>query len=155
MSKEAVREPGQAHVVFDGTCGLCSRFVVFVIDHDQSRLLTFVPRVSRYGQELLARHHLDSPEFDSIVLIERDRVFVRSDAVLAIAKRLSRPYSWLVLARVIPRPVRDIAYRCVAAIRHSLYKRGGACEMLPAQYRARIIEEATQVACDETVRYGE
>jgi predicted DCC family thiol-disulfide oxidoreductase YuxK len=40
---------------------------------------------------------------------------------------------------IVPRPLRDLVYRIVAAIRHRLAGYSNACEIPPPEIRSRII----------------
>jgi FtsP/CotA-like multicopper oxidase with cupredoxin domain len=73
------------------------------------------------------------------LLIEDGQVYLRSTATLRIAARLTFPWSLARYALVIPAPIRDAAYRVVAAIRHRLAGKSNACEVPPPAIRARMI----------------
>ncbi len=57
------------------------------------------------------------------------QIYLRSTASLRIARRLRWPWSLLSGLLIIPRPLRDLVYRLVAAIRHQLAGRSNACEI--------------------------
>lgn len=59
---------------------------------------------------------------DAVLLTE-------SDAVFAICGALDGPARHLARLRVVPRPVRDGAYRIVARVRHRLARRLRACPL--------------------------
>jgi predicted DCC family thiol-disulfide oxidoreductase YuxK len=128
-------------VIFDGTCGFCSRAVLFVLRHDARRELLFSANSSPYGSELLKKHGLLDESNRTIVVFHGDRVMLRSDAALFIASHLRPPYSWLAVTRMVPRFVRDAAYRLIASIRHHLASPQDVCELLPPEQLARIIEK--------------
>jgi predicted DCC family thiol-disulfide oxidoreductase YuxK len=73
------------------------------------------------------------------VLIEDGKVYLRSTASLRIASRLSWPWSMARVFLWMPRPIRDAAYRVVAAIRHRIAGRSNACEIPPPEIRQRLI----------------
>jgi len=78
---------------------------------------------------------------DSVVVQTADgRWLMRSAAVLHIFERLGG--IWRVLAacaRVIPRPLRDLAYDAVARVRKSLFAAPSeACPLAPAHLRERF-----------------
>ncbi len=136
-------EPPRGHaervVVFDGTCGFCAGAVRFVAARDRTGQIRFAPAGSPPAQARLARHGLDRAAARSIVFVEGDRCSLRSDAVLRIAWRLAFPWWLLAGLLVIPRPIRDAAYRLVAAWRHRLAGPAAACETLPAEIRSRLL----------------
>jgi predicted DCC family thiol-disulfide oxidoreductase YuxK len=66
-------------------------------------------------------------------------VYLRSEASLRIAARLTFPWSMARVLLAVPRPIRDVVYRIVAAARHRLAGRSNACEVPPLEIRSRMI----------------
>ena len=66
------------------------------------------------------------PPLDSIMLICQDKVLLRSEAVLAIASGLRFPWPLLTIFRIVPRPIRDGAYRIFARNRYRWF---GQCKI--------------------------
>jgi len=66
------------------------------------------------------------PPLDSIMLICQDKVLLRSDAVLAITSGLRFPWPLLTVFRIVPRPIRDGAYRIFARNRYRWF---GQCNI--------------------------
>jgi predicted DCC family thiol-disulfide oxidoreductase YuxK len=86
-------------VLFDGRCGLCSRWVDFVLARDRKAVFRFAPLQSSLGEALLARHRSPAGDQESIVLVSGARVERYSTATLEILRRL--PWPWPLL-RVHP-----------------------------------------------------
>jgi predicted DCC family thiol-disulfide oxidoreductase YuxK len=122
-------------MVYDGDCGFCTRSVRFVLDRDRKRLLCFASRDGVAGQGVRARH----PELqmvDSLLWVERvdgvERVMIYSDAALAVARYLGGIYGVLaMIGAMVPRALRDPAYKAVAKVRRSLMGGASSC-MLPS-----------------------
>jgi predicted DCC family thiol-disulfide oxidoreductase YuxK len=129
---------GRLLVVFDGHCGLCNGAVRWLLRRDRRDRLRFVAANSPKVATLLVRrgftpqNTLSGP--DTILVVcapgsSEERIFARSDAVLALLRELPRP--WPGLAAVldwIPRPLRDLGYRFVARWR---YRIGGQVQNCP------------------------
>src|SRR5271169_5172422 len=49
-------------LVYDGSCGFCSRSVQFILRHERSHDLLFVTRDSPLGQQLRRHFHLEAVE---------------------------------------------------------------------------------------------
>ena len=126
-------------VLFDGTCAFCERAVVFIARHDAAGYFRFGASETPEAAALLARHGLSRDAARSLILIEGGRAYVRSTASLRIAARLGWPWSLARAGLVLPVPVRDGAYRVVAALRHRLAGRSTACEIPPPELRGRLI----------------
>jgi len=129
-----------AILLYDGACGLCAASVRFVLRHERSHHLRFAPLAGATGSALRARH----PELaglDSMIWYEpaHDRVRVRSDAALAVARYLGGP--WAVAGgagRLVPGAIRDLIYDLVARHRHRLA--GPVCVLPEAGQRDRFLD---------------
>ena len=136
-------------VLFDGVCNLCNAVVLFAVDRDPSARLRFVSLQSGAGRALLAGLGYEPSQSatgdpESIVVVDKGRVFERSAAVLRIARYLSGPW-WLLSALiVVPRPVRDLVYRWVAAHRYRWFGKSEECRVPTPELRARFIEPREQ-----------
>ena len=126
-------------VFFDGTCAFCAGAVTFIARHDPAGYFRFGASQSPEGAALLARYGVRREQVRSLVLIEAGQVYLRSTASLRIAKRLTFPWRAAAVCLAIPRPVRDVAYRAVAAVRHRFAGTSNACEVPPAAIRSRLI----------------
>jgi predicted DCC family thiol-disulfide oxidoreductase YuxK len=125
-------------VFYDGECGLCQRFVRRTVERDRVALFRFAPLK---GDTFRTRVGGEPPSGTVVVLAPDGRRFVRSDAVVEILKGLggkdARRAVWL--ARV-PRVLRDVGYRAVAAVRRFLAPRpDGPCPLLPPELRGRFL----------------
>ena len=128
-----------AVVLFDGTCAFCESSVKFIARRDSRKYFRFGASQSERAAALLARHGLTREMTRSLVLIEGGQVFLRSTATLRIATRLGWPWSMAGVFLYVPAPVRDAAYRVVAAVRHRLAGRSNACDVPPPEIRERLI----------------
>jgi predicted DCC family thiol-disulfide oxidoreductase YuxK len=126
-------------VLFDGTCAFCERSVVFIAKRDPDGYFRFGASQSPEGEALLAQHGVVRSSARSMILIEDDRVYVRSTASLRIAGRLRFPWSLFRWLLVIPVPVRDSVYRMIAAVRHRIAGPSNACQVPPPEIRTRLI----------------
>jgi predicted DCC family thiol-disulfide oxidoreductase YuxK len=135
--------------IFDGRCGLCNRSVRWFLTRDRQDRLRFVPSESPKVAAVLARHGLDATAATGIsgsILVLRDserpteRLLSRSDAVLALLSKLPSPWPTVAGAlRLIPRPLRDLAYRLVARWRYRIWGRLEACPIPTAEERSRFL----------------
>ncbi|HET9372241.1 MAG TPA: DCC1-like thiol-disulfide oxidoreductase family protein [Vicinamibacterales bacterium] len=126
-------------VLFDGTCAFCEGSVKFIARRDPAGYFRFGASQTPQAVEILAAHGVDRESARSIVLIEDGKVYLRSTASLRIAARLSWPWSMARGFLLVPRPIRDAAYKVVAAIRHRIAGRSNACEVPPPEIRQRLI----------------
>lgn len=139
-------------VLFDGTCNFCDGAVRFILDRERGTTLRFAALQSDAAGAILGavldaeaaqriRRGADgSGDPDTLVLVEEGRAYTHSTAALRIARRLRAPWRWLaVLAVVVPRFVRDAAYRWFARRRYRWFGKTDTCRVPTPELRARFL----------------
>ena len=131
-------------LLYDGLCGLCDRTVQMVLRADRRGVLRFAPLQGDFAAELFERHPRVRA-VDSLVLVEPDgaggeRVRVRSDAALALARHIGGAWRLAAVLRVVPPPLRDAAYDLVARTRYRIFGRRDACRIPDPAERSRFID---------------
>ncbi|MCB0318521.1 MAG: DUF393 domain-containing protein [Bdellovibrionales bacterium] len=127
-------------IFYDGECGLCHRWVKFVLSEDpygeRFQFATLQSKAfERVSKDL-------SENVDSIVLTKTDgKSLIKSSAIVHILKSLGGLWlltSWVLF--LIPKFIRDFAYEIIAKIRYSLFKKpNDACPLMPPELRRRFI----------------
>lgn len=118
-------------ILFDGECNFCDSSVQFIIKRDPKGLFHFASLQSDVGQELLKKYDV-SRDVDSMVLIEKDKVYYKSAAALRIARHLKGAWKLAYAAIIVPSPLRNTIYDFIARNRYKWFgKKEEAC-MLPS-----------------------
>jgi predicted DCC family thiol-disulfide oxidoreductase YuxK len=125
-------------ILFDGTCAFCEGSVRFIAARD-SGYFKFGASQTPEARGLLERHHVDRQAARSIILIEDGQVYLRSTAVLRIARQMRAPWKAAAVFLWVPLPIRDTIYQVIAAVRHRIAGESNACEIPPPEIRARLI----------------
>jgi len=125
-------------VLFDGVCNFCNETVNFIIRHDRDKKFRFAPLQSEIGRGYRAKYSIGE-NVDSIVLIENDRAFTHSTAVLRILRTLGGLISAAFVFTVIPSPVRDWLYKTFAKYRYRLFGKKDVCMVPTPDIRERFI----------------
>lgn len=127
-------------IFFDGVCNLCDGFVHFVIDRDEAARYQFVSLQSEAAQQLLLRHGQLPPVVPStIYLLRAGKLYEQSEAVLLILQQLDSGWRYASALRVLPRPIRDWAYRLVARHRYLILGQQVACRIPTPALRQRFL----------------
>jgi predicted DCC family thiol-disulfide oxidoreductase YuxK len=129
----------RAIILFDGVCNLCNGAVRFIIERDPRARFAFAPLQSAAARAVLEKHGAPTPLPDSMVLIEGGRVYVRSAAVLRIARGLRFPWRLACALAAVPRPLRDWAYRLIARSRYRWFGKSESCMVPTPELRARFL----------------
>ena len=131
-------------VLFDGVCNFCNATVRWTAKRDPLARLRFAPLRSATARRIVALAEPDT-DFDAlpdtIVLVDQAGVHTASTALLRIARHLRFPYPALSLAVIIPRPLRDAAYRVFARNRYRWFGRSDECPLPPPGLASRFLEE--------------
>ena len=127
-------------ILFDGVCNLCNAWVRFVVRRDPAAIFRFAAQQSPIGQTIIKEHLSNASQLSTVILIEDNAIYRESDAVLQILARLTPPWSWTALLRIIPRPPRDACYRFIVRHRYQWFGRTEACQIPPEDMRSRFVE---------------
>ncbi|MEM1012153.1 MAG: DCC1-like thiol-disulfide oxidoreductase family protein [Planctomycetota bacterium] len=138
VARQLLRD-GRAILLYDGTCGLCDRGVSFALKRNRDQSVHFATLQGEVGQTLLRDAGLPGDYFDSMVLLDGSRAHVKSDAAVALSRRLEG-YRWLASTRFVPRFLRDFVYDRVAAIRYRLFGRTDGCRVMTPDERGRFLD---------------
>ncbi len=137
---ERLAEHGWSVMLYDGACVFCSRSVRFVAARSQRSLLAFSAMQSDAAHAALERRGRSAEDFDTLLVLEADRVLERSDAVLRLMERMEPPWPLLAeLVRRIPRSMRDAFYRVVAANRYRILGRQRECMLVGPELGRRYV----------------
>jgi predicted DCC family thiol-disulfide oxidoreductase YuxK len=128
-----------AIILFDGVCNFCNSSVNFIIDRDSKDYFRFGALQSDEGQALLKQYGLSQTAFDTLILIEGDKIYTRSTAALRIAKKLSGSWPLFYDFIVIPAFIRDPIYAFIAKHRYKIFGKKEVCRIPTAAERARFI----------------
>jgi predicted DCC family thiol-disulfide oxidoreductase YuxK len=136
----ATRESvSRATLYYDGDCGLCDRFVQFVLRHDRGEYFQFATLQSEAGREQLSRLGLPENDLRTVMLVEEGNSYVRSTASLRVCRRLAGFWPLLYAFILIPERWRDAAYTLVARNRKRWFRTPSACPVMPPEWRRRFI----------------
>lgn len=121
-------------ILYDGVCNLCNGAVDVMLRLDPRRpgRVRLAALQSPAGRALLKRSGRAEDDISSIVLVERDGFYIRSEAVRRIAAGLGAPTLLPLLAAAaapVPLFLRDKAYDMVADNRYGLFGRTRECRL--------------------------
>lgn len=139
LPAEPKLDPDQRLVLFDGDCHFCNGAVLFIVDRDPNEHFLFAPLQSDLGQATLKKHGC-ADDIDSIVVVERGVAYTCSTAALRIARGLKWPWPvFFYLFTLVPRFVRDAAYRYFAKHRYQWFGRTDECRIPTPALRRRLV----------------
>ena len=101
-------------IVFDGKCVLCSRWARFVMRHDRDMRFRLLAAQTPLGTALYEHYGLDAVDYETNVLLEDGRAWLKSEGTIRMFERLGFPWSLVAVLRVLPRALRNRLYNVVA-----------------------------------------
>ena len=126
-------------ILFDGVCNLCAWAVRFIIERDPEAVFRFASLQSDLGKEFLMKHGLDTERLDSFVLIENGVAYTESTAALRVARKLGGAWPVCYAGIMVPKFLRDPAYRFIARNRYRWFGKQDSCLMPTPELRARFL----------------
>lgn len=128
-------------VYFDGICNLCSSSVQFLIRLDPKAKLKFASLQSDAAQSVRSQLGISLDHPRSIVVEHDGKLYEDSSAIIRALYQLgffSRLLGFLIW--LIPKPIRNAAYRIIASNRYRWFGRKQTCWLPTPELRARFLE---------------
>lgn len=114
-------------ILFDGFCNLCSWSVQFILKRDSKNYFKFASLQSDSGKLILSNFNLPRQFDKSVIFIENNSVYFKSEAAIHIVKKLRRGWPLLYSFKIIPKPIRDYFYVLVSKNRFKWFGKRNTC----------------------------
>ena len=127
-------------ILYDGVCNLCNRWVQFVLKHDRRRRFYFAPFQGATAKNILSEKFQEQNVPDTVILIDNNKVYTRSEAALRIFKLLGKGWNLIYGLMIFPRFVRDGVYILVANRRYKWFGKSDSCILPAPEWKDRFLE---------------
>jgi len=134
-----MKQESYSIILFDGVCNFCNYWVNFIIDRDVRNNFKFAALQSEKGNELLEKFNLPKNDFDSFILISKDKVYKKSAAALTIAKQLQGWIKIFSIFKILPVFITDLIYDLIAKNRYKIFGKRKACRIPTAEEKAKFL----------------
>jgi predicted DCC family thiol-disulfide oxidoreductase YuxK len=114
-------------LLFDGDCNLCDSLVRFIIMHDRSKEIMFLPLDSVTGRSFLRKVGISEDYLKSVVYLKENKFYTRSTAILTILYDLGGGWRFFYGFIIIPEFIRDIFYNIIVRIRYRIFGKKVSC----------------------------
>lgn len=131
---------GSAVIMFDGVCALCNRWVRFLLRFDRKGRYRFAAMQGQQGSAMLRAHGLDPQDPMSFLLLDAQGTWTDTDAILRVLAGLGGGWRLSGVLKVLPRGLRDAAYRALARNRYRWFGRHDACHLPAPEQAARFLD---------------
>ena len=119
-------------ILFDGVCKLCNVWTQFIVKVDTQQRFKLCSVQSPEGQIILTHFKMPTDHFDTMLYVEGNQVFDKSDAFLNVVKQLGLPWRLFYLFKILPKGIRNWLYDRIALNRYYLFGKYDTC-MLPSE----------------------
>ena len=126
-------------ILFDGICNFCNRTINIILKYDQDTYFQFAASQSNAGINILQQFKLDQKASASVILIDNEKVYTKTDAVIQIAKHLSGWPKLFRFIKFIPKSIRNFGYDLIAKNRYTLFGKKLSCMVPDVSIRHRFL----------------
>ena len=114
-------------LLFDGECKFCNFWVGLIQRQKAQHRFCFFALQSQKGKELQAKYNVDR-NIDSVIVIEGNKVYYKSNAAFVIAKLLGGFWYLTLVLWLIPKPIRNWLYDVAAKNRYRFFNKKSNCD---------------------------
>ncbi|MFW5821152.1 MAG: thiol-disulfide oxidoreductase DCC family protein [Bacteroidota bacterium] len=107
-------------LLIDDECVLCNKTVNFIIRNGGEGKFEFLSLYSERAKKLLNEKGLPEDYKESVVLIEGEKLYLKSNAVLKVTEKLEGIVKILSWSKILPSGLRDGIYDMIAKHRHKI-----------------------------------
>lgn len=126
-------------VLFDGVCNFCNYWVRFAIKRDKKKKLRFGTLQGEAAKKLLEKYNFHTTSLNSVILIDKERIWTQSSAAIRICKYLNGGWKLFYGLIIIPKFIRDFFYNIIARNRYKWYGKREECMIPSADITERFL----------------
>lgn len=144
-------------ILFDGVCNLCNSSINWIIDKDTEKIFSFASLQSKFAKNIVnekkyslyenhnwvllnEEHKKIFEELYSVILIEDEKIYLRSEAILRIANHLKGFSTLTKVGSAIPNSISDYLYSFIAKNRYNWFGKMEVCRIPNVELQNRFIE---------------
>ncbi len=128
-----------AIIFYDGYCNLCNLSVRLILKYEKNAYYQFSSLSSDFSKAYLNKDYKSLTSSNTILLIENNEVYLKSDAILKIVEQFKFPLNYLKYIRYIPKKIRDFFYDLLAKYRYAVFGRKKTCKNPSEKLKHRFL----------------
>lgn len=125
-------------VLFDGICNLCTHSVRFILTYNRKENIHFASLQSEFTHSLLKNFNLPISNINTVIFVDKDKIYTKSSAVFQIAKHLIYPWKTFYYLKFIPKNITDWIYDFIAKNRYSWFGKKDSCILPKPEWKHRF-----------------
>jgi len=132
-------------ILFDGICGLCNRFVRFVIKRDLNNKFLFASLQSNFAKTILQNHGHPTDKLDTLILVNNyqessEKIFFKAQGALLILKHLGGFWKIFYGFIIFPDFILNFFYKLVANNRYKIFGKYDSCPLPDPNIQSKFID---------------
>jgi predicted DCC family thiol-disulfide oxidoreductase YuxK len=131
--------PDDKLILFDGVCKLCNAWSNFIIKYDIDHQFKLASVQSTEGQAILKHFGYPTDFYDTMLVVEGNQSFEKSEAFFAVMRKLRFPWRLIMIFKILPLAIRDWLYLRVALNRYKLFGKYDYCTLPSADHEYRFL----------------
>jgi len=125
-------------VFYDGDCGLCDKFIKFLIKADRNNRLRYSTLQGSTAEAVFGAP-ATGPDLWSVRLLDDNGAYDRSNAALRAIAHAGGVWKSALAFLIVPRFIRDAVYKFVATNRYRWFGKVDACMLPSPSLRERFL----------------
>ncbi len=127
-------------ILFDGVCKLCDFWTQFIVKVDTQHRFKLCSVQSPEGQSILNHFKMPTDHFDTMLLVEGNQCFDKSDAFLKVVNKLGCPWRLFTVFKMLPKGIRNWLYDRIARNRYYLFGQYDTCILPSKENESRFLK---------------
>jgi predicted DCC family thiol-disulfide oxidoreductase YuxK len=124
-------------VYFDGVCGLCNKFIDFLIRFDKRNKLLFAPL---QGETRSKKSNAEYSDYMNTVIFDRNgKLYYKSEASIRIIYSLGGFWRVVIILLLIPSFLRNPVYDFIARRRYNWFGQKESCRIPTEEEKTRFL----------------
>ena len=128
-------------IFFDGVCNLCNASIDFVIQRDKKNHFLVGALQEDLSRKILSNFEVKEDYLDSLVFLEKGKIFYKSTAALKICRNLSVFWPAFYPLILIPKFLRDPIYDWIGSNRYRWFGKKDTCRLPTPEEKAKFLSE--------------
>ena len=101
------------YLLYDNECPFCVNIIKKITPLISKSTISYIKLHSGEGKKIIKKYDLEN--INSVIYIdEKDKVFIKSNAILNLSNHMIFPYNLLFILKIIPRKILDLVYDFIA-----------------------------------------
>ena len=127
ISSDIINPSKRPILLYDGKCNLCDGLIRFLIKRDRQKSIDLLTLHEKEGRQIRSDIGFSEKIPDSIIFIDQQGIFIKSQAIFRIIEYLGGSWKILLFFKLFPDRVNNFIYDTVARNRYRIFGQRYEC----------------------------